>query len=122
MPPPADRITPTEGVPVAVRSAEGRAILEAVGRLHDEIHAQVMVVAALDIKFNALATRVDSMRPKLASMPEEAKEIAELAIDHRELEDVRRHKKIFWNLFIGIVSALVGTTIWEAWLRPLLHR
>jgi hypothetical protein len=129
--PPEEEDTPTE-----VKSLEGRAILSAVKKLTDQVHAQGLVLGGLAnevhaqgntldgfaLKLNEVKIRVDSMRPRLASMPEESKLIAEKALDYRELNRTRKQKKFVTNLFLGILSAGGGTTLWEAWLRPWLHK
>jgi hypothetical protein len=133
----SDRFMPPEDeIPAEVRSPEGRAILASVrtltneitaqgiilGGLANEVHAQGNTLDTLTRDLKEVKTRVDSMRPRLASMPEDSRIIAEAAIDHRELDRVRKQKKFAANLVLGILSAGGGAMLWEGWLRPLIHK
>jgi hypothetical protein len=86
------------------------------------VHAHGILLTRIGDRLDTVEFRISSMRPKLASMPEESKIIAEAALDHRELDRVRRQKKFIANLVLGILSAGGGAALWEAWLRPWLHR
>jgi hypothetical protein len=101
---------------------EENLILGALRNLTDEVHSHGILLGRIGDRLDTVEIRLNSMRPKLASMPEDSRKIADAAIDHRELDHVRKQKKFAANLVLGILSAGGGAMLWEAWLRPWLHK